>query len=157
MRIITTILFSVLFVTSCSAKTESNNNNSANSNKSDNKVKTIHLTKAEFLKKVTDYETNPSEWKYLGDKPALIDFYADWCRPCRIIAPTLEELASEYDGEIYVYKIDTENEQELARFFRIQSIPSLLFIPMNGEPQMKVGVIPKAKLKESIDGFLLKK
>ena len=97
---------------------------------------TIHLTKEEFLKKVVDYENNPTEWKYLGDKPAIIDFYADWCGPCKMIAPVLEELAAEYAGEIYIYKIDTEKEQELAGAFGIRSIPSILFVPMGEAPQM---------------------
>ena len=100
--------------------------------------------------------TNPTEWKYLGDKPALVDFYADWCGPCKVVAPILEELANEYDGEIYIYKIDTEQEQELASFFGIRSIPSLLFIPINGQPQMVAGAMPKANLKDAIETVLLK-
>lgn len=117
---------------------------------------TIHLTKADFLKKVANYEQNPNEWKYLGDKPALIDFYASWCGPCKMIAPVLEELAKEYSGKIYIYKVNTEEEQELAAAFGIRSIPSLLFIPMNGKPQMAQGALPKAQLKEAIDEVLLK-
>lgn len=120
-------------------------------------VKTIKLTKADFLTKVANYETTPDEWKYLGDKPALIDFYADWCGPCKAIAPVLEELAAEYGDEIYIYKIDTEKEQELAATFGIRSIPSLLFIPMDGDPQMAQGALPKAALKEAIDSVLLNK
>lgn len=120
-------------------------------------VKTIKLTKADFLAKVANYETNSEEWKYLGDKPAVIDFYADWCGPCKAIAPVLEELAAEYDGEIYIYKIDTEKEQELAAAFGIRSIPSLLFVPMSGDPQMAQGALPKATLKEAIDTVLLNK
>ncbi len=120
-------------------------------------MKTIHLTKAEFLAKVANFETNPKEWKYLGDKPALIDFYADWCGPCKAIAPVLEELAAEYEGQIYIYKINTENEQELAAAFGIRSIPSLLFVPMNGDPQMAMGALPKSTLKEAIDSVLLNK
>ena len=120
-------------------------------------MKTIHLTKSEFLSKVANYETNPKEWKYLGDKPALIDFYADWCGPCKALSPVLEELAKEYDGEIYVYKINTEDEQELAALFGIRSIPSLLFVPMEGQPQMAVGALPKADLKKGIESILLKK
>lgn len=77
-------------------------------------MKTIHLTKAEFLKRVANYELDPTQWKYLGDRPAIIDFYADWCGPCKSIAPILEELAAEYDGKIYIYKVNTEQEQELA-------------------------------------------
>lgn len=131
------------------------NNLTETSNMETKDVKTIHLTKADFLKKITDYETNPEEWKYLGDKPALIDFYADWCGPCKAIAPVLEELAEEYDGQIYIYKIDTEEEQELAALFGIRSIPSLLFIPMEGQPQMAQGALPKATFKEAINTVLL--
>lgn len=118
---------------------------------------TIHLTKEEFLKKVVNYETNSKEWKYLGDKPCLIDFYADWCGPCKVVAPILEELATEYEGQIYIYKINTEEEQELAAAFGIRSIPSLLFVPMGEAPQMAQGALPKANLKEAIDNVLLKK
>ena len=118
---------------------------------------TIHLTKEEFLKKVVNYEANPTEWKYLGDKPAIIDFYASWCGPCKMIAPVLEELAAEYDGKIYIYKIDTEAEQELAAAFNIRSIPSILFVPMVGQPQMSQGAMPKASFKEAIETVLLVK
>jgi thioredoxin len=124
--------------------------------KKENKMTTIHLTKAEFLSKVTNFETNPTEWKYLGDKPALIDFYADWCGPCKAIAPVLEELAAEYGDRIYIYKINTETEPELASAFGIRSIPSLLFVPMNGQPQMAAGALPKQQLKEAINNLLLK-
>lgn len=120
-------------------------------------MKTIHLTKAEFLEKVANYETNPNEWNYLGDKPAIIDFYADWCGPCKAIAPVLEELAAEYGNEIYIYKIDTDKEQELAAAFGIRSIPTLLFVPMKGDPQMARGALPKNTLKEAINSVLLNK
>jgi thioredoxin len=120
-------------------------------------MKTIQLTKTDFLSKVANYETTPNEWKYLGDKPALIDFYADWCGPCKAIAPVLEELASDYDGEIYIYKVNTEEEQELAGLFGIRSIPSLLFVPINETPQMAQGAVPKPELKEAIDKILLNK
>lgn len=126
-------------------------------NKIENKMKTINLSKSEFLTKVMNFEQNPQEWKYLGDKPCIIDFYADWCGPCKMVAPLLEELAKEYDGEIYVYKIDTEKEQELAQAFGIRSIPSLLFVPMNEQPQMVMGALPKSELKKAIDDILLKK
>lgn len=125
--------------------------------KTEKKMKTIHLTKAEFLAKVANYEANPSEWKYLGDKPAIIDFYADWCGPCKAIAPILEELAGEYEGQIYIYKINTDKEQELAGAFGIRSIPTLLFVPMTESPQMAQGALPKAELKKAIDEVLLKK
>jgi len=131
--------------------------NAQNSNKKEKNMKTIALTKADFLNKVANFEANPTEWKYLGDKPAIVDFYATWCGPCKAVAPILEELAAEYEGQIYIYKIDTDKEQELASAFGIRSIPSLLFIPMNGQPQMSMGAMPKAELKKAIEDVLLKK
>lgn len=155
-QIVLLILLFGIFITSCNGKGE-NKEQKVETVKTENKMKTIHLTKTEFLAKVANYEANPTEWKYLGDKPALIDFYADWCGPCKAIAPTLEELAAEYEGQIYIYKINTEQEQELAAAFGIRSIPSLLFVPMDGQPQMSAGAIPKPELKEAIDKVLLKK
>ncbi|WP_272960960.1 thioredoxin [Barnesiella viscericola] len=145
-------LVSLLFA-ACETKAKTNDNQSKN----DNKMKTIELTKADFLTKVMDYEANPQEWKYLGDKPAIIDFYASWCSPCKMVAPILEELAEEYDGQIYIYKVNTEKEQELAAMFGIRSIPSILFIPMGEQPQMAMGAMPKSSFKEAIDKVLLKK
>ena len=138
---------------SCSGQTRKNNEQ----NKEEKKMKTIHLTKSEFLTKVVDYEKNPNEWKYLGDKPAIIDFYASWCGPCKMLAPVLEELAAEYGDSIYIYKIDTEQEQELAAAFNIRSIPTLLFVPMSGAPQLAQGALPKAPLKDAIAKVLLNK
>ena len=149
------ILVLSMMILSCNGQTKKENTKKEVTTK-EKTMKTIKLNKAEFLKKVVDYETNPNEWKYLGDKPALIDFYADWCAPCRMVAPILEELAEEYSGKIYIYKVDTEKEQELAGFFGIRSIPSLLFIPMTGQPQMAMGALPKADLKRAIDEVLLK-
>jgi thioredoxin len=143
---------------SCGAQNAKGNESVvASENTKNKKMKTVHLTKDEFLKKVVDYEKNPTEWKYLGDKPALIDFYADWCGPCKAVAPVLEELAAEYEGKIYIYKIDTEKEQELAAAFGIRSIPTLIFVPMGENPQMIQGALPKANLKEAIESVLLKK
>jgi thioredoxin len=119
------------------------------------KMGTIHLTKAEFLSKVANIEANPTEWKYLGDKPCIIDFYASWCGPCKTIAPILEDLAKEYEGQIYIYKVNTEEEQELAGAFGIRSIPSILFCPMNGALQMAQGAMPKETFKEAIKDVLL--
>ena len=107
-----------------------------------------HLTKETFLEKVFNYKQN-KEWKYTGDKPCIIDFYADWCGPCKMVAPLLEELSKEYDGKLYVYKIDTEAEQELASVFGIRSIPSLLFVPMEGQPQMAMGALPKETFEKA--------
>lgn len=114
-----------------------------------------HLTKQTFLEKVFNFEQN-KEWKFEGDLPCLIDFYADWCQPCKMVAPILEELAQEYDGKINIYKIDTESEQELAAAFGIRSIPSLLFCPKDGQPQMAMGALPKDTFKKAIDDILLK-
>ena len=119
--------------------------------------KTIVLSQAEFEQRVAKFTGQPAEWKYLGDKPAIVDFYATWCGPCRRLAPILEELAAEYEGQIYIYKVDTDKAPDLARAFGIRSIPSLLFVPLTGTPQMGQGLIPKKQLKEAIDSFLLKK
>ena len=123
----------------------------AASNKGGETMKATNITKEDFLTKVMDYKNNPTEWKYLGDKPAIIDFYASWCGPCKMMAPIMDELAAEYDGEVYIYKVDTEAEQELAQVFGIRSIPSILFIPMDGQPMMSQGAMPKAELKKIID------
>jgi len=117
---------------------------------------TIPLTYETFKTKVFDFEKH-QEWKFEGDKPCLIDFWAAWCGPCRMIAPILEELSEEYKDQINIYKVDTEAEQELAAMFGIRSIPSLLFVPMNGKPQMAAGALPKEVLKEIIDKELLGK
>jgi thioredoxin 1 len=101
-----------------------------------------HLTKESFLDKIFNYEKN-SEWKFEGEKPCIIDFYADWCGPCKMVAPVLEELARDFDGKINVFKVDTEAEQELASVFGIRSIPSFLFVPSDGQPQMAMGALPK--------------
>ena len=113
-----------------------------------------HLNAELFKKKVFDYE-NEKEWKFSGNKPALIDFYADWCGPCKMVAPVLEELSKEYEGKIDIYKIDTEAEQELTAVFGIRSIPSLLFIPLEGKPQMAMGALPKESFVEVINNVLL--
>ena len=114
---------------------------------------TEHLTKESFQNKVFNYEKN-QDWKFEGDKPCLIDFYADWCGPCKMVAPILEELSNEYDGQINIYKVDTEQERELAAAFGIQSIPSLLFVPLNDKPQMAMGALPKAQLEKALEDVL---
>lgn len=114
-----------------------------------------HLTKETFLEKVFNFEKN-TDWKFEGKLPCIIDFYADWCGPCKMVAPILEELAVEYAGKINIYKIDTEAEQELAGAFGIRSIPSMLFVPMANQPQMSVGALPKDALKKAIGDVLLK-
>lgn len=143
--------------TACAEKKSEKNIEEINKTKEVKKMGTIHLTKAEFISKVANYEANPTEWKYLGDKPCIIDFYASWCGPCKTIAPILEDLANEYNGQIYIYKINTEEEQELASAFGIRSIPTILFCPMNGAPQMAQGALPKDAFKKAIEDVLLKK
>lgn len=115
-----------------------------------------NLTKETFKAKVFDYEAN-KEWKYKGALPAIIDFYADWCGPCKMVAPVLEGIAKEYSGKIDVYKIDTDAQNELAGMFGISSIPSILFIPKEGKPQMAVGAMSKEGFKEAIDSVLFGK
>jgi thioredoxin len=116
---------------------------------------TVHLTAEDFKERVFNYETG-KEWKYEGTLPAIIDFYADWCQPCKMVAPVLEELAREYAGQIVVYKVNTEEEQELASVFGIQSIPTLLFIPKEGQPQAAMGALPKQTFEKAIKDVLLK-
>ena len=115
-----------------------------------------HLTKQTFLDKVFNYEKN-KEWNFEGKLPCIIDFYADWCQPCKMVAPILEELSVEFDGKINIYKVDTEVEQELAAAFGIRSIPSMLFCPVDGQPQMAQGALPKDALKGAIEDVLLAK
>ncbi len=112
-----------------------------------------NLTKEVFKDKVFDFENN-KEWKFEGDRPCIIDFYADWCAPCRALTPVLEELSQEYEGKVDIYKIDTEAEQELAGMFGIRSIPSILFVPQDGQPQMATGALPKETLKKAIADVL---
>ena len=115
---------------------------------------TIKLTAERFKKEIFDYTTE-TEWKYKGDVPAVIDFYADWCGPCKMIAPVLEELSDEYAGKVNIYKVDTEVEEELSAIFRIRSIPSILFIPQEKQPIMQAGALPKKTLQEVINKELL--
>ena len=114
---------------------------------------TEYLTKQDFLTKVFNYEKN-SDWKYEGNVPAVIDFYADWCQPCKMVAPILEELSNLYGDKLHIYKVNTEKEQELASVFGIRSIPSILFIPANEQPQMAVGALPRESLVKAIDEVL---
>ncbi|MDD3078690.1 MAG: thioredoxin [Paludibacter sp.] len=151
------LMLVVIAITACAGNNKESNNEDNNSTKEVKKMGTIHLTKTDFLAKVANYETNPTEWKYLGDKPCIIDFYANWCGPCKAVAPILEELAKEYDGQIYIYKVNTEEEMELASAFGIRSIPTLLFCPMGENPQMAQGALPKEAFKQAIDEVLLKK
>mgnify|MGYP000113911711 CR=1 FL=1 len=152
-----TILFflALMLVTTTACGRGNSNNNPVKEETmaTEGNGKVIHLTKAEFLAKVYNFEKNPEEWKYEGDKPAIVDFYADWCGPCKMVAPILDELAKEYDGQIVIYKVDTEKEQELAGAFGIRSIPSILFIPMEGKPRWHRELCPKHLLKRLLMSF----
>lgn len=117
---------------------------------------TIKLTTEKFKEVVFDYTTE-KEWKYKGTKPAIIDFYADWCGPCKMVAPVLEELSDEFEGDVFIYKIDTEAEMELSAVFGIQSIPTFLFVPLEGLPMMQPGALPKKAYKQIIEEELLPK
>lgn len=113
-----------------------------------------HLTKETFKQKIFDFEKN-TEWKYAGELPCIIDFYADWCGPCKMVAPVMQELSEEFKGKVNIYKVDTEAEQELAGMFGIQSIPSILFCPKEGQPQMMMGAMPKQTFIQAINEVLL--
>ena len=113
-----------------------------------------HLTTETFTQKVFNYKAN-KEWKFEGKNPCIIDFYADWCGPCKMVAPVLEELSKDYQGKIDIYKVDTEDQQELAGIFGIQSIPSILFVPTEGQPQMSMGAMPKGSFVKIINDLLL--
>lgn len=112
-----------------------------------------HLTAETFKQKVFNYEIN-KEWKFEGSKPCVIDFYADWCGPCKIVAPLLEKLQEEYGDKVDIYKVDTEDQQELAAAFGIQSIPSILFVPLNDQPQMAMGALPKETFVKAFEDVL---
>lgn len=113
-----------------------------------------HLTAQTFKDKVFNYELN-QDWKFEGKLPCIIDFYADWCGPCKMVAPILEELSKEYEGKVNIYKVDTEAEQELSQVFGIRSIPSMLFCPVEGQPRMAAGALPKSSIIQAIDDVLL--
>ena len=139
----------VLATTACAG-------NGGENKKSNEPTKEDHKMEAEFLKKVYDFEANPNDWKFEGKRPAIVDFYATWCGPCKALHPVLEELSKEYSGKVDIYQIDVDQEKELAAAFGIRSIPTLLLIPMKEEPRITQGALPKDQLKKAIDEFLLK-
>ncbi|MDL2282692.1 thioredoxin [Parabacteroides sp. OttesenSCG-928-G06] len=154
MKNLKSLFFVVLFMSvGCTLSAKSDNNQTEKTNTGE----VIVLNKADFIAKVFNYEKNQNNWVYEGDKPCIIDFYADWCAPCKKIAPILSELAKEYKDDIIIYKINTDNEKELASVFGIQALPSLLFIPLKGQPVMAQGALPKETFVEQINSFLLKK
>ena len=144
----------VLLLVSCSMSAKSDKNETGGVAA---QGEVVVLNKADFLTKVYTYEKNQSEWVYEGTKPCIVDFYADWCGPCKKVSPILKELAGEYKNDIIIYKINVDNEKELAAAFGIQSIPTLLFIPAKGKPQIAQGALSKEQFVEQINGFLLGK
>lgn len=119
-------------------------------------MKAKEITNAYFLENVFDYVNNPSEWKFKGSRPAIVDFYASWCGPCKAMSPNLDKIAQEYDGKIDVLKVDVDQEAELSQIFGIRSVPTLLFIPLEGNPQQAQGALSYGQLKDAVDSFLLK-
>lgn len=151
------LLLVVLAFTTCSG-----GNNEKNTGKPGNEVKlkegvVNYLDADAFTKLVWDYRSSKEEWKFLGDQPCVIDFYADWCRPCKAVAPIMEELANQYKGQIRFYKVNTDDQRELASLFRISSIPAIMFIPKVGKPQMSLGLQPKENFVKAINEIILKK
>ena len=128
----------------------------ANAQEKKNEPKVKHLTYNEFLKKVWDFEKNPTTFEYKGKLPAVIDFYADWCGPCRRVAPIMEQMAEDYEGKLLVYKVNVSEEKDLAAVFQVRSIPMVLFIPVKGNPMMQVGALPESEYRETVEEFLIK-
>jgi len=167
MKRITSILafFALMAITATACNNvNSGNDNSPNATKTasaeipsgdDTEIKPEFLTKDSFKEKIWDYEANPQEWVYEGSEPAIIDFYADWCKPCKMVAPILDEISKDYDGKVKVYKIDTQKERELASVFQVTSIPAFLYIPVDGKPQMDRGFKEKAAFEKIIKEFLI--
>ncbi len=159
---LTLTLASIIMLQSCGGKSENKVTSSGDENKDvAKKEATIHVSRAEFLSKVFDYTKDAANAKFLGDKPAIVDFYASWCGPCKVVSPILEELAKEYEGKIYIYKVNTEEERQLATEIGIQSIPTFLFFPMDGKPFSSMGIAKtpeetKQMFKDIIDKELLK-
>lgn len=116
--------------------------------------KAVKVNKEQFLKYIYDFEKNPQEWVYEGKKPCIIDFYADWCGPCRKLAPIMSSIASKYKGEVIVYKVDTEAQRELAAFFGIKSLPTIVFVPAKGTPQAAMGLMPEEDIEKYIESVI---
>ncbi|MCF8218623.1 MAG: thioredoxin [Bacteroidales bacterium] len=133
-----------------SKDSESDNDNESG-NESSASAEPVQMDKAMFLARVFDYENNPEQWKFEGDRPCIIDFYADWCGPCKKVEPIMEDLAAKYEGKIDIYKVDTDKQKELAQVFGIQSIPSIMFCPKEGKPAMYRGAFPKSKYLELVN------
>lgn len=153
--IIAAILGLTILPMSCRTKNEKKTTiEKEQKNKEDKKMNVKELTLESFKNNIMDYEANPTEWKFKGERPAVIDFYAVWCGPCKATAPILDSLAKEYDGKVDFYKVDVDKQQELSAMFGIRSIPSLLFIPKEGKPQMQVGAMDHTQLENAIKSIL---
>jgi thioredoxin len=159
--IIPILFLSLLLTVSCgNAKTTPEINTNTSVDESDLPLeagKTVQMTKAIFIANVSDFEKNPNEWAYKGVRPCVIDFYADWCRPCKMVAPLMEGFANTYKGQVDIYKVNVDKERELAELFGIRSIPTVLFCPMDEKPQMSQGALAKEDYEKIIKEFLLKK
>jgi len=165
-QLILTISLGLLIMSACGnqqiQQKEAQSENTETANKPTDEKGSIKLDKAQFIAKVWDYTKSPEEWKYKGNKPAIIDFYADWCGPCRIASPILDQIGVEYEGKIQVYKINTDQERELAQVFGITGIPAFLYIPASGKPVMMAGIgrskeDTKKMFVENIEKYLLVK
>lgn len=155
------LMVTAMALTACSPQNSKKSQTTDNVNKElkvkEKKNMTVtELTTSEFKKRVMDFDKHPQEWVFEGDKPAIIDFYATWCGPCKATAPILDELANDYAGKIDIYKVDVDQQQELAALFGVRSIPSLFFIPKEGKPQMQVGAMNKQQFEAAIKSTLLK-
>ena len=139
-RLILTLAAAAIILSACGNRNPEGNKNSEMISATSKSTDSEKLTKAVFIQKIWDFTKSPNDWKYLGSQPAIVDFYADWCGPCKIASPILDEIGREYSGKILVYKIDTEKERELAQVFGITGIPAFLYIPANGKPVMMSGI-----------------
>ena len=156
-NILALMLFAGIFTSSCSNKNANQKiAQTSPDSVSDKKQNTMEMTLEMFNERIMDMKNNPNKWAYKGTRPAIIDFYATWCGPCKITAPILDSLAFEYKGKLEVYKVDVDKQRELASMFGIESIPSLLFIPIKGQPLMQVGAEGRADLEKIIKEKLLK-
>ncbi len=146
----------VLMLSNCNSASTQTKNDEKSENNSEIKGEVIQMTNDMFKQKVFNYEIN-KEWKYEGTLPAIVDFYADWCGPCKMMSPSVEAVAREYAGKIVVYKVNTDNEKMLSQSLGIQSLPTLLFVPTSGKPQVSMGAIPKESLEKAINEILMVK
>ncbi len=158
-RIFSIVLIASIGLLGCGSSNGKSNQDKGNetsaSSSTPDEGKVIQMNKAMFIEKVFNFEENPNEWKFRGDKPCIIDFYADWCGPCKKVAPVMAELAEQYKDQIVIYKVNTDQERELAQIFNIRSIPSILYCPAQGQPQMTMGALPKDEFEKMIKELLL--